>query len=194
VLVNNAGIMPVGPFLDEHDDTTRRIVEINCHGVMNGMKVILPRFRARDRGHLVNIASIVGKAAVPGTATYSGSKFFVVGLTEAVRAELADTNIDVSCVMPGPVNTELTAGIPTGPFIRYIEPTEVADAIVAAVERPRFDVYVPRSLAGLTLFGYLLPRRARDGLAKLLKADTAVQRTDWAARRAYENRAARESS
>jgi short-subunit dehydrogenase len=194
VLVNNAGIMPVGPFLDEHDETTRRIVDINCHGVMNGMKVIVPRFRARDRGHLVNIASIVGKAAVPGTATYSGSKFFVVGLTEAVRAELADTKIDVSCVMPGPVNTELTAGIPTGPLIRFIEPHEVADAIVAAVERPRFDVYVPRSLAGLTLFGYLMPRRARDGLAKLLKADTAVQRTDWAARRAYEDRAARQSN
>jgi NADP-dependent 3-hydroxy acid dehydrogenase YdfG len=191
VLVNNAGIMPIGGFLDEDDATTRRIVEINCHGVMNGMKVVLPRFIARRGGHLVNIASIVGKTAVPGVATYSGSKHFVVGVTEAARLELRDTGVEVSCVMPGPVNTELTAGIPQARGVKNIEPEDVADAIVAAVASPRFDVYVPRSLGPLTKVSALMSRRAREGLGRLMQADTAVQRTDWSTRRAYEDRAAR---
>jgi NADP-dependent 3-hydroxy acid dehydrogenase YdfG len=192
VLVNNAGIMPAGSFLDEDDRTTRRIVDINCHGVMNGMKVVLPRFVERRRGHLVNIASIVGKAAVPGVATYSGSKHFVVGVTEAVRAELRDTGVEFSCVMPGPVNTELTVGIPQARGAKNIEPEDVATAIVEAVTNPRFDVYVPKSLGALTRIGNLMSRRAREGLGRMMGADTAVQRTDWATRRAYEDRAARD--
>ncbi len=62
VLVNNAGIMQLGPFLDEDDATARRQVDINVHGVMFGMKEVLPRFLARNTGHLVNIASTAGMA------------------------------------------------------------------------------------------------------------------------------------
>ncbi len=192
VLVNNAGIMPVGSFLEEDDATTHRIVEINCIGVLNGMKVVLPRFVARRRGHLVNIASIVGKTAVPGVATYSGSKHFVVGVTDAAKVELRDSGVEFSCVMPGPVNTELTAGIPQARGVKNIEPEDVADAIVDAVANPRYDVYVPKSLGPLTVVGNLMTRRGRERLGRLMQADTAVQRTDWSTRRSYEDRAARE--
>jgi NADP-dependent 3-hydroxy acid dehydrogenase YdfG len=192
VLVNNAGIMPVGNLLDEDDATARRIVEINCHGVLHGMKTVLPRFVSRGGGHLVNIASIVGKTAVPGVATYSASKHFVVGVTEAAKIELRGTGVEISCVMPGPVNTELTAGIPQARGVKNIEPTDVADAIVAAVQIPRFDVFVPRSLGPMDKITYLLPRRTREALGRMMKADTAAARTDHAARGAYEDRAARE--
>jgi short-subunit dehydrogenase len=192
VLVNNAGIMPVGSLLDEDDDTARRIVDINCHGVLHGIKVVLPRFVARRRGHLVNVASIVGKTAIPGIATYSGSKHFVVGVSEAVKLELRGTGVEISCVMPGPVNTELTAGLPQARGVKNIEPEDVADAIVGAVAVPRFDVFVPKALGPMDKVTYLMPRRAREALGRMMKADTAVKRTDQATRKAYEDRAARE--
>jgi NADP-dependent 3-hydroxy acid dehydrogenase YdfG len=189
VLVNNAGIMPVGRFLDESDESAQRQIEINCNGVLYGMKTVLPRFVSRRRGHLVNIASIVGKAGTPGVATYSGTKHFVVGVTEAVRQELLGSGIEFSCVMPGPVRTELTMGVPNARFVKFVEPEDVAAAIVDAVRSPRFDVYVPRSLASIVRAGNLLPRRGQDGLARLVKAD-AVLAMDPASRVAYERRAA----
>ena len=91
VLVNNAGIMPLGRFVEEDDLTAQRMVDINVHGVMYGMKLALPRMQRRNSGHLVNIASQAGKAGFPGGATYCGTKHFVVGVSEAVRAELRGT-------------------------------------------------------------------------------------------------------
>ena len=64
VLINNAGIMPVGTFLEETDATALRMVDINVHGVIHGSKLALERFVPRNRGHLVNIASMLGKAGV----------------------------------------------------------------------------------------------------------------------------------
>jgi hypothetical protein len=96
--------------------------------------------------------------------------------------------------MPGPVNTELTAGIPQARGVKNIEPEDVAAAIVGAVAVPRFDVFVPKSLGVLDKISYLLPRRTREALGRLMKADTAVLQTDWNVRRAYEDRAARDAS
>ena len=136
VLVNNAGIMPLSPFVEESDATARRLVDINVHGVLHGMKEALPRMRARGHGHLVNIASTAGKVGFAGGATYSGTKHFVVGVSEGVRAELRGTDIEVTCVMPGVVNTELSAGTPQARFVPHIEPHQVADAIVARPAQP----------------------------------------------------------
>src|SRR3954454_21575534 len=143
VLVNNAGIMQLGPFMTEDDATARRQVDINVHGVMFGMKEILPRFEQRGRGHLVNIASTAGKGGFPGGATYCGTKHFVVGVSEAVRGELRGTNVEVSCVMSAVVNTELEAGLPAARGVTNIDPADVANAIVETLKSPRFGVYVP---------------------------------------------------
>src|SRR5205085_9529866 len=70
VLINNAGIMPLGPFVQESDATAKRMVEINLHGVIIGSKLALERFLPRIRGHLVQIVSAAGKAGFPGGATY----------------------------------------------------------------------------------------------------------------------------
>jgi NADP-dependent 3-hydroxy acid dehydrogenase YdfG len=190
VLVNNAGIMQLGPFVTEDDATAQRQVDINVHGVMFGMKEILPRFQDRGRGHLVNIASSAGKGGFPGGATYCGTKHFVVGLSEAVRGELRGTNIEVSCVMPGIVNTELAQGLHQARGVKNINPQDVAEAIVEVLKVPRFDVYVPKSIGPITAVMSLLPRRGREAVVRALKADSVLQ-VDPAARRAYELRAAR---
>src|SRR5206468_6124587 len=125
---------------------TRRQVDINVHGVMFGMKEALPRFVQRNTGHLVNIASSAGKGGFPGGATYCGTKHFVVGVSEAVRGELRGTGIEVSCVMPGIVNTELAQGLHQARGVKNINPQDVAEAIVDVLKVPRFDVYVPKSI------------------------------------------------
>jgi NADP-dependent 3-hydroxy acid dehydrogenase YdfG len=189
VLINNAGIMQLGPFVEEDDATTKRQVDINVHGVLHGMKLVLPRFLARNQGHLVNIASSAGKAGYPGGATYCGTKHFVVGVSEAVRGETRETDIEVSCVMPGVVNTELAAGLGQARIGSSIAPEDVAAGIVEALEQPRFDVYVPKSIGPINQLIGVLPRRGREGVARALKADKILESIDTNARRGYELRA-----
>jgi NADP-dependent 3-hydroxy acid dehydrogenase YdfG len=190
VLINNAGIMPLGKFVEEDDATAQRMVDINVHGVMYGMKLALPRMQRRNSGHLVNIASQAGKNGFPGGATYCGTKHFVVGVSEAVRAELHETEIEISCVMPAVVNTELGSGLTETRAIKVLEPEDVAEAIVGALERPKFDVWVPRESVAIHKFMSLLPRGGRERIGRLLKADKVLAETDQQARAAYEDRAA----
>jgi NADP-dependent 3-hydroxy acid dehydrogenase YdfG len=191
VIVNNAGIMPLGPFVEEDDATAHRMVDINLHGVLYGMKLAMPGMIRRNTGHIVNIASQAGKAGLPGGATYCATKHAVVGVSEAVRGELADTDIEVSVVMPAVVNTELTAGLKQARGVKNIEPEDVADAIVKALEYPKFDVFVPAYAAGIAKFMQLLPRRGREAVGRALRADKVLSEVDDAQRRAYEDRAAR---
>jgi NADP-dependent 3-hydroxy acid dehydrogenase YdfG len=191
VLVNNAGIMPVGPFVEESDATAHKMIDINVHGVLYGMKLALPRMQRRNTGHLVNIASQAGKGGFPGGATYCGTKHFVVGASEAVRQELRDTAIEVSCVMPALVNTELTSGLPLSRGVKKVEPEDVADAIVDALEFPKFDVWVPRVSAGIYKVMGVLPRAGREAVARALNADKVLAQPDQTQRAAYEERAAR---
>ncbi|MCW3041164.1 MAG: family oxidoreductase [Solirubrobacterales bacterium] len=190
VLINNAGIMQIGPFLEEDDLTAHRQVDINVHGVLYGMKIVLPRFVARGRGHLINIASSAGKGGFPGGATYCGTKHFVVGASEAVRAELRGTGVEVSCVMPGVVNTELATGLVEARGVKNVQPQDVAEAIVEALQVPRFDVFVPKSIGPLLSVMGLVPRRGREVITRALKADQVLASADPAARKAYELRAA----
>ena len=189
VLVNNAGIMQLGTFVDEDDATAVRMVDINVHGVLYGMKLALPRMQRRGTGHLVNIASQAGKSGFPGGATYCGTKHFVVGVSEAVRAELRDSGVEISVVMPAVVNTELGSGLPETRAIKKLEPEDVADAIVAAIEKPKFDVWVPRETVAINKLMQVLPRSAREGIGRFLKADKVLMDADAAKRAAYEERA-----
>jgi len=190
VLVNNAGIMQLGSFLQEDDATARRQVDINVHGVLHGMKEGLPRLLARPQGHLVNIASTAGKVGFAGGATYSATKHFVVGISEAARNELRGSRVEISCVMPVIVKTELAAGLAEGRFIKQIQPEDVADAIVQALRYPRFDVFVPRNVGPLTKLGGAMPQRVREGFGRALRIDRSLAAPDSEARRAYELRAA----
>ena len=136
VLVNNAGIMPVGPFIDEADPATNKLVDINIMGVIIGSKLALQRFRPRGRGHIVQLASIAGKGGFPGGATYCATKHAVVGLTEAMRAELRGRlRIEVHQVLPIGVNTELYSGVKQARGFKTPEPEDVANAIVEFCRR-----------------------------------------------------------
>jgi NADP-dependent 3-hydroxy acid dehydrogenase YdfG len=193
VLVNNAGIMQLGRFIDEDDLTARRMVDINIHGVILGTKLALARMIPRDRGHIVNISSQAGKFGTPGGATYSATKHAVVGLTEAVRGELhlMGAHIDVSYVMPFVVNTELGAGLGEARGMSNLEPSEVADAIVEALQYGTVDVWVPKSAKRTSLLGTVLPRSLSEGMTRALKADRVLAGADLDSRRNYEMRAAR---
>jgi NADP-dependent 3-hydroxy acid dehydrogenase YdfG len=191
VLVNNAGIMQVGRFLDEDDLTARRMVDINLHGVILGTKLALERMIPRDRGHVVNISSQAGKFGAPGGATYSATKHAVVGLTEAVRGELRlmGAHIDVSYVMPAVVNTELGSGLGDVRGFSNLEPSEVAEAIVDALQNGIVDVWVPKRAKRTNLVINLLPRRLSEGMGRALKADRVLADANPDVRRAYELRA-----
>jgi NADP-dependent 3-hydroxy acid dehydrogenase YdfG len=190
VLVNNAGIMPIGPFLDEDDATARRMFDINVHGLIFGMKLALPGMVSRGSGHIVNLASSAGKGGFPGGATYCGSKHAVVGLSEAVRGELRGTGVEISVVMPAVVNTELGSGLPENRVAKKLEPEEVANEIVRALQYPKFDVWVPRTSVAVYKVLQVLPRGWREGLGRALKIDKVLAEPDRAARATYEDRAA----
>jgi NAD(P)-dependent dehydrogenase (short-subunit alcohol dehydrogenase family) len=188
VLINNAGIMPIGPFIEETDRTAARMIDINLIGVIFGSKLALQRFLPRGRGHLVNIASVAGKGGFPGGVTYCATKHAVVGLSEAIRAEVRSTDIDVSIVMPVGVNTELYSGLRAARGFKTAEPEDVANAIVEALQTGRVDVYVPKSLKGMFRLMNLVPRRVADFVTKVLKADQALVNPDHLLRGAYEQR------
>ncbi|MFI4985525.1 MAG: SDR family oxidoreductase [Solirubrobacterales bacterium] len=193
VLVNNAGIMQIGRFIDEDDLTAQRMIDINLHGVILGTKLALARMIPRDRGHIVNVSSQAGKFGAPGGATYSATKHAVVGLTEAVRGEvrLMGAHIDLSYVMPFVVNTELGSGLGQARGLHNLEPSEVADAIVDALRYGTVEVWVPKSAKRTNVLSTILPRRLAEGMARALKADRVLAEADASTRRLYELRAAR---
>jgi len=193
VLVNNAGIMQIGRFIDEDDLTARRMIDINLHGVILGTKLALERMVPRGRGHIVNVASQAGKFGTPGGATYSATKHAVVGLTEAVRGEmrLMGAEIQLSYVMPYVVKTELGSGLGQARGLSELEPGDVADAIVEALRYGTVEVWVPKRSRRTNQIVTVLPRRLSEAMGRALKADRVLTDADAGLRRGYELRAAR---
>ena len=181
VLVNNAGIAPIHRFADEDDQTTRRTVEINVLGVATGSKLAL------NRGvrHIVNIASGAGKLPVEGLATYTASKHAVIGLSETLRMETRGTGVEVSVVLPGPVETRMIAGTRRTPLLKAVEPEHAASAIADAIEKPRFEVWIPKQNVVLNKLVSPLPPAARHainramGLHKMYAEADRTQRGDY---------------
>ncbi len=190
VIVNNAGIMPVGPFEEETDATAIRQLEVNLHAVIHGCKEAMRRMKPRNSGDIVNVASIAGKFGAPGGATYSACKHGVVGLSESIRAELYGTEVEVHVVMPAFVSTELAAGTTELKGVKRSSPEDVADAVVDALRYGRFEVYVPKSLVGLVRSGAVTPRRFGEWLGRKIGGASLLD-ADKSARAAYEQRAAK---
>lgn len=188
VLVNNAGILLMGPFLDESDAATEREFAVNVMGVVYGMRIVLPRMRERGRGQVVNIASGASFVAPPGEASYAATKHAVVGLTEGVRAELRGTGVDLTLVFPGLVKTELAVGSRPTRGMKWIEPDTVAGGVVDAIRKPVPEIFVPRSMAPTLRLNKVLPPRARERLGKLFRLDQFATGADPSARAAYNER------
>lgn len=191
VLVNNAGIMPLGSVLKEPDAVARAIVDVNLHGVINGTKAVASGMVERGTGHIVNVASAVGRLAVADGATYSASKFATVGFSEATRSELRPHGIDVTVVLPTVVQTELAAGVPAARGVKPVTADDVAKVIEQAVRSPKAEMWVPRWSQGLVKVTSMLPRKVQDAMARMTHADSVLAEADPAARAAYEERARR---
>ncbi|MFC4050633.1 SDR family oxidoreductase [Actinomadura syzygii] len=188
VLVNNAGIMPIGPVTDESDADARRCIDINVHGVMLGTKLALGRMLPRGKGHIVNIASLAGVTFTPGLALYSASKAAVVAFTEATRLEVQDRGVHVGAVLPTFTNTELVAGTRSPKGQRNREPEDIAAAVVELIGRPRPQTVVPRKLGRQVRIGALLPDRVKQSIARRYGLDKIFLEFDPEARKGYDAR------
>src|SRR5205085_5361185 len=134
-MVNSAGIDWVGPFHDEPDEVTRREIEINLYGTTVGSKLALARMLPRRSGHLVNVASGVGRVPLPGSATYAATKHGVVGLTESLRLEYRRSGLSFSLVLPSQVETGMLDGQARPRALPQVSADDVAAAVLDALRR-----------------------------------------------------------
>ncbi|XBH22187.1 SDR family oxidoreductase [Jonesiaceae bacterium BS-20] len=184
VLVNNAGLMWVGPFVDEPESAAARQVAVNLLGVIRGVKLTAPIMLARGSGHIITIASAASVLTTPGEATYAATKHGVYGFLKAARAELHGTPVKLSVIMPAVVNTALAAGTATG-AAKLLEPADVALVVARTIARPKFEVTIPGYIGPLQRFIDILPAIIRDPIFRSLVPDQ-VRQSDSAARADYE--------
>ncbi|HZY99793.1 MAG TPA: SDR family oxidoreductase [Candidatus Baltobacteraceae bacterium] len=181
VLCNVAGIGSSPSLCDETDARIEDVVNINLLGSARTMHAVLPIMKAQRRGAIVNIGSIAGEAGVMGI--YSGSKFGLRGLTDSVRREVRSYGIGVTLIEPGfvktPLNVAMGEGLPS--------PDIVANAVVAAIERPRRRAIVPWSYTPAILIATVFP-----GFIDLVFGDARIQ--ERLNRDARAERAAREAA
>ncbi len=190
VLVNNAGIMPLGRIVDEPDAVTRRILDINVYGVILGSKLAAERMVPRGTGHVINIASLAGETYIAGAATYCASKAAVIYFTDSARLEYRRAGVKFSIVLPTFVNTELIAGTKGVKGIDNAEPSDIADAIVDLVVRPKSRVRVTKLAGAIIGSQKFMPRALSEAINRLLGGEQVFSgAVDAEERKAYEARA-----
>ncbi|MCX7786309.1 MAG: SDR family NAD(P)-dependent oxidoreductase [Spirochaetes bacterium] len=166
ILINNAGYLAPGNFLDQPTEQWIRTLEVNVHGLIHTIHEFLPHMYERNEGHIVNISSAAGLLGVPGLAVYSASKWAVWGLTEALRQEtwnLGKRGVRFSSIHPSYVATGLFAGAKLTGIGSLIVPRlsshdVVAKAVVVdALGKGRHCPKRPRSVRSALVFRALLP-------------------------------------
>jgi NADP-dependent 3-hydroxy acid dehydrogenase YdfG len=188
VLINNAGVMPIGPFLQLSQQAIRSAVDVNFYGVLHGCQLALPEMVERGSGHIINVASLAGVVAVPGQSVYAGTKFAVVGLSTALADEFCAHHVDITVMMPTFTNTELISGTTTGAATKPVGPEIIAAAIVKALDKPRTHASVPTPLRFIAALTSMLGPRGRRLLSRRLRLDHVFLDVDSAARGAYADR------
>jgi NADP-dependent 3-hydroxy acid dehydrogenase YdfG len=145
ILVNCAGVMFYTLMSNLHEDDWEQTVDVLCKGMLNCVGAVLGGMLDRRRGHIVTISSDAGRKVFPGLAVYSGSKFFVEGLSQGLRLETAGMGLKVTTIQPGNVATDLLAlsrdeealeryGQPSS--VRVLDPEDVAASVVHALRQP----------------------------------------------------------
>jgi len=164
VLVNDAGVPGGGPFADVSLERIETTVRTNLMGVLAATKLFLPAMLHAGRGHVVNVASIAGRVALPGAAVYSATKHAVVAFSEALDGEVAPEGVRVTAVNPGLVRTE---GFPASDVPdRWTTSVErVADTIVRVVRRGIApEISIPRAAGSLPALQAMAPPMFRAGV------------------------------
>jgi short-subunit dehydrogenase len=175
VLVNNAGIPGGGAFVELGHDQIDRLLDVNLAAVIHATRAFLPGMLRRGHGHIVNVASLAGRFATPGTAVYSATKHGVVAFSEALHYDTAPRGVLVTSVNPGLVSTE---GFPQERVPkRLVMPAErVAEAIVHVVRDAIAPEYsVPRWVAPFQVFRVLTPPLYRWGVRTARRAAPATE-------------------
>ncbi len=129
VMVNNAGVSERAPIDELPVEDAQQIFRVNVDGVYHGMKAVMPHMKERGTGAIVNVSSGAGKTGIPELAAYCGSKFAVIGMTEAVARELEGHGVTVNAVCPGRTQTAMTDfdGVPPGTVAETILDVSNAD-------------------------------------------------------------------
>ncbi|BFM17939.1 SDR family oxidoreductase [Maricurvus nonylphenolicus] len=189
-LVNNAGIMPKNTFLDEDDALADAALDINLRGVINGMRAALPAMKDRNAGHIVNVSSLMGRFALPGYSFYVATKFAVVGLTESVAAEFRESDINFSLVLPSRVRTELASGTDesTKGLMPTLDPKDVADSIVATLEKPRLYTVLPGYMKLVYVLAQMIPVRIKNLIKRAAGESKLYKNVDRDALSSYSDR------
>lgn len=188
-LVNNAGVMLLGPVDELPADKIDTMLDVNLRGVICGTQLAIRRFRAAGRpGKILNVASTAGHWGIRGASVYSATKFAVVGFSEAVRHELWDEPIGISVLLPGIVKTRLTDGVPDAKT-PTAEPEQIAKVAMRALRGKRFLYYAPQMVGGVIATFDLLPRPLRDRATRALGFQDPLWNVDQAARERYESEA-----
>ncbi|MFC7752327.1 SDR family oxidoreductase [Tsukamurella soli] len=193
VLVNNAGVMPLGAF-DAEDEATRDLtLDVNVRGMLNGMQAVLPAMVARGRGHIVNVASMAGMIPLPGMVTYNASKYAALGASLAARREYDGTGVAVCAVLPSAVRTELSSGAQLGGALPTVDPEDVARAIIGTLRTRAARTSVPGWVApAWTLVEAFVPEPI-ERIARRLIRDRRALALDADARRGYADRVRRQA-
>jgi NADP-dependent 3-hydroxy acid dehydrogenase YdfG len=147
ILINNAGVMLLGPLLAQQGDDWRTMANVNILGLIYCSHAGLALMAEQKSGHIVNVSSVAGRIASAGAAVYNFTKWGVTGFSEALRQEAAHVNVRVTCVEPGFVDTELQ-GHNTNPMVveatqkmreqvgKVLDAEDIARAILYAVSQP----------------------------------------------------------
>lgn len=177
VLVNNAGVPGGGAIQDLSYDRIRDVVEVNLLGVLYGMRAFLPEMLRTGRGHVVNVASLAGRFATPGTGLYSATKHAVVAASESANYDTESRGVHVTAVNPGFVATE---GFPQEelPSWAVMSADRVANAIVKVVREGIAPEYaVPRWVSPFQAFRVLTPPLYRWGVRQARRTGVRATQT-----------------
>ncbi|WLR52728.1 SDR family oxidoreductase [Bacillus tianshenii] len=148
IYVNNAGVMLLSFLEKDKVEEWDVMVDVNVKGVLYGIHAALPSMLKQDSGHIVNISSVAGHEVFPSSVVYSATKYAVRAISMGLEKELANTNIRVTNISPGAVDTELTHHITDQTVIdnfkdknqgrKILEPTDIAKAVAYAVTQPEY--------------------------------------------------------
>ncbi len=184
VLMNNAGVVFGGAFLDVPLEKHLQTFSVNVLGLVSMTQAFLPDLVARPEAHLVNVASAAGLTALPYASTYASSKWAVVGFSESIRLELArqgHRHVHVTTVCPMYVSTGLFEGARPPLFTSMLTAEGLADEIVEGIERNRVFVRTPWLVKLVPILNGLLPTPLVDALSNALGAAASMEQ--WTGRK-----------
>ena len=180
ILINNAGIGMRQPFVEMSVDTIEEIMRTNYFGAVYCTHEVLPSMIARGRGHVVNISSVAGHIGTLNMAAYCASKFAMNGFSESLYHELKPLGIDVSIVCPGPVRTSFNRTFaqtsPKSPTSLVISAESVSQTVIRVIEKKRFEVITPPSVALICALKRFMPALFRAISYRLFRSHVSPRR------------------